>query len=186
MRTGDAPTGIGKIFDADKVQKEVAAQVQITQVFGQQASKAVEDYTQDQRKALQEQLKTAATEPEKAVVQTRLNELRMQEQVINVLIGAVTGMRGPALTKEALSAGAEQMRKIMIEDSKKFADVTDGTTTLGNLTAQSAGVRGDGEKLGGTWVDLDGLGGSANERCKTEKMQMAFLFLTPMGKHNWR
>lgn len=61
-RTGDAETGIGKIFDADKVQKDINAQVQITQMFGEHASKAVEDHVQDQRKALQEQIKKATTE----------------------------------------------------------------------------------------------------------------------------
>lgn len=86
---------------------------------------------------------------------------------MNVLIGAVTGMGGTALTKEALSAAADEMRKIMIEDSKKFAGVTDGTTTLSNLSGESAGVRGDNTKIGGTRVDLDLLCGVANERCKT-------------------
>jgi filamentous hemagglutinin len=43
-RTGDAETGIEKIFDATKVKDEVNAQVQITQEFGKQASKAVGDF----------------------------------------------------------------------------------------------------------------------------------------------
>jgi len=33
VRTGDKPTGIAKIFDADKVQKDIAAKTQITQMF---------------------------------------------------------------------------------------------------------------------------------------------------------
>jgi len=43
-RTGDAETGIQKIFDADKVQKDINAQVLITQTFGREASKAVASY----------------------------------------------------------------------------------------------------------------------------------------------
>ena len=43
-RTGDAQTGIAPIFDAGKVQADINAQVQITQAFGQQASKAVAKY----------------------------------------------------------------------------------------------------------------------------------------------
>jgi filamentous hemagglutinin len=66
-----------------------------------------------------------------------------------------------------LSAAADQMRQIMVEDSKKFAGVTDGTTTLGNLTGPSEGVRGDGQKIGGTRVDLDALCGVDNKRCET-------------------
>ena len=41
VRTGDKEAGIAKIFDADKVQKEVAAQTQITQMFSTLAPKAV-------------------------------------------------------------------------------------------------------------------------------------------------
>ncbi len=166
-RTGDIETGIGKIFDADKVQKDINAQVQITQMFGQQASTAVDNYVQSQRKALQEQLKAATTGPEKTAVQTQLNELRMQEQIMNVLIGAVTGLGGTALAKDVLSAAADQMRQIMAEDSKKFPGVTDGKTTLTNLSGESEGVRGDNMKIGGTRVDLDILCGVTNERCKT-------------------
>jgi filamentous hemagglutinin len=44
VRTGDPQTGIDKIFDAEKVQKEIDAQVKITQTFGQQATKLVRDY----------------------------------------------------------------------------------------------------------------------------------------------
>ena len=45
-RTGDAQTGIQKIFDAGKVQREIAAQVQITAEFGKQASNVVGDFAQ--------------------------------------------------------------------------------------------------------------------------------------------
>ncbi|WP_085960129.1 hemagglutinin repeat-containing protein [Comamonas testosteroni] len=43
VRTGDA-TGIERIFDQNKVQREIDAQVAITAEFGKQASKAVGDY----------------------------------------------------------------------------------------------------------------------------------------------
>ncbi len=48
VRSTDAETGLAKIFDADKVQREINAQVQITQAFGRDASKAVGDYAQTQ------------------------------------------------------------------------------------------------------------------------------------------
>ena len=51
-RTGDAETGINKIFDADRVQKEINAQTQITQLFGQQAPKAAAEFAQNRAKAL--------------------------------------------------------------------------------------------------------------------------------------
>jgi filamentous hemagglutinin len=90
------------------------------------------------------------------------------EQAMNVLIGAVTGLGQSALAKEVLSAAAEEMRRISIEDSQKFAGITDGETTLTNLTdGLSEGVRGDGRKIGGTRVDLDGVCGADNRRCVT-------------------
>lgn len=87
---------------------------------------------------------------------------------MNILIGAVSGFGGAALTKESLSVAAGQMRQLMIEDSQQFAGVTDGTTTLSNISGESEGVRGDGFKIGGTRVDLDLLCGKANERCEVQ------------------
>ena len=43
-RTGDAPAGISKIFDATSGKADVQSQVTITSEFGKQASKAVGDY----------------------------------------------------------------------------------------------------------------------------------------------
>jgi filamentous hemagglutinin len=93
----------------------------------------------------------------------------METQVMNVLIGAVTGLGGTALAKETLSAAAEEMRKITIADSKLFDGITDGETTLSNTSGVSAGGKWDLEpkKTGGTRGDLDGLCGKVNERCKT-------------------
>jgi hypothetical protein len=51
VRSTDAQTGIARIFDADKVQKEINAQVVITQAFGRDASKAVSGYAQSQNRA---------------------------------------------------------------------------------------------------------------------------------------
>ena len=169
VRSTDTEAGLKKIFDAAKVQREIDAQVQITQSFGKEASKAVGDYAQGQRKVLQEQLKIASTETEKQALQTQINDTNLQERVLNVLVGAVTGFGGAALAKESLSAGADQMRQSMIEDSKKFAGVTDGTTLLSNTSRPSAGVRGDDAKVGGTRVDLDLLCGTTNERCAVQK-----------------
>jgi filamentous hemagglutinin len=88
---------------------------------------------------------------------------------MNVLIGAVSGVGAAAITKEGLSQAADQMRQLMIEDSKKFVGATDGVTTLSNDSGKSAGVRGDAFKLGGTRVDLDLLCGTSNDRCKTSE-----------------
>lgn len=169
VRTGDAPSGIDRIFDAEKVAREIEAQVQITQAFGQQAHQAVNAYVQETRNDLNQKLREADHEG-KAVIQDQLDELLLQERVMNVLIGAVTGMGSTALAKEALSAAAHEMRQIMIEDSKKFPGVVDAEgKTLDNISAQSEGVRGDAIKLGGTRVDLDLLCGLDNSRCAIQR-----------------
>ncbi len=54
-RTGDAETGINKIFDADRVQKEINAQTQITQLFGQQAPKAAAEFANNKEIQLRQE-----------------------------------------------------------------------------------------------------------------------------------
>ena len=48
VRTGDAQTGLKPVFDADKVQREINAQVAMTTAFTQQAGKTEGDYAQKQ------------------------------------------------------------------------------------------------------------------------------------------
>jgi filamentous hemagglutinin len=164
----DAAGALAKAWDGKQLQADVNAQIAITQVFSQQATQAVKTYVQDQRQTLQERLQNATTDNEKQEVQAQLNGLHTQERVMNVLIGAVTGVGGAAVTKETLSMAAGEMRQIMIEDSAKFPGVTDGDTILNNLkSGVSDGVREDGRKVGGTRVDLDLLCGSDNKRCET-------------------
>jgi filamentous hemagglutinin len=158
---------IAPIFDAEKVQKEIEAQVQITQAFSQQAYQAVGNYVQGRRLSLQNQLRNAVNPEDKIALQSQLDELRLEEQVMNVLIGAVTGFGGTALTKEALSGAAEEMRRITIVNSSQFKGVTDGLTALNNISGESEGVRGDGIKGGGARVDLDNICGPDNARCVT-------------------
>lgn len=156
---------VNPIFDAEKIAKEINAQVQITEAFGQQAGQAVASYVRAQRTALLTQYKNATTDTEKLEIKAQMDEVTREERVMNILIGAVTGMAGTAVTKEGLSITADYLRQLMIEDSKKFPGVTDGTTTLTNTSGESKGVRGDGEKVGGTRIDLDKLCGTSNERC---------------------
>ena len=170
-RTGDKSTSIAPIFDADKVKKEIEAQVIITQEFGKQAGKAITDYTNGQRKALQEQAKNASTPEDKAKAEQAIKDVNMQERALNILTGALTGMVGSVITKEALSTAAEKMRDLMIEDSKKFAGVVDSTgkPLFSNQSGESAGVNGTGFKQGGTRADLDLLCGAGGARCDISK-----------------
>ena len=88
-----------------------------------------------------------------------------------MLVGAVTGFGAYALTKEGLAAGADKMRSLMIKDSSTFAGVVDSTGKVlsNNQSGLSDGLDGDGVKIGGTRVDLDGLCGLDNSRCEIPK-----------------
>ncbi|WP_332750465.1 hemagglutinin repeat-containing protein, partial [Hydrogenophaga sp.] len=50
MRSTDAETGIARIFEKERVQKEIDAQVKITEMFGREASKAIGDHAAVQMK----------------------------------------------------------------------------------------------------------------------------------------
>jgi filamentous hemagglutinin len=120
---------------------------------------------------LQEQAKNANTPEDKATAEQAIKDVNMQEWGLKILTGALTGMVGSVITKEALSLAAEKMRDFMVEDSKKFAGVVDSTgkPLFSNQSGESAGVSGTGFKLGGTRADLDLLCGSGGERCSFEK-----------------
>ncbi len=167
VRSGDSAGGIADTFDAAKVESDINAQVRITQMFGQLASTALADHMKAQRTQLQQTLENA-TDTEKTALHAQLNDLDVRERVANVLIGAVSGLGASALTKEALSTAARSMRDAMIENSRQFLGVTDGTTTLSNSLGTSEGVRNDQFKVGGTRVDLDLLCGADNSRCKSK------------------
>jgi len=167
---------ISPIFDAEKVAKEIEAQVKITQEFGQQASHAVDNYAEKQMNALRERY-AAETDPEQQKsLQAEVDRLRLETHVLNVLIGGVTGLGGTALTRESLAAASEELRKITIENSRLTPDVIDDSGNgdafiLSNTSGKSVGGKWDLDptKTGGTRIDLDALCGSANERCKTEE-----------------
>lgn len=182
VRSGDASTGLKKMFDAERVAKEINAQVTITQEFSGQAYKAVGDYFSEQRAALKNIMDTSKDDQERRKAEASMDQLRREEQVMNVLIGAVIGMGGTATTKEGLSSAAEKMRTVMIEDSKKFRGITDGTTTITNISGPSAGIRSDEVKLGGTRADLDFLCGKNNERCVVLKNEFGQAVLDANGK----
>lgn len=87
---------------------------------------------------------------------------------MNIIIGAAgTGTVGAvsSITKESLSWAANQMRQVMIEDSKKFPGicVTD-TDCISNISGKSTGVNEDNIKIAGgrivlaDWCERGGTG----------------------------
>ena len=70
------------------------ARVVIGEAFSRQASHIVNNYVATQRGQLQQQIKLAVSDGEKNKLQDQLNQLRREEQVMNILIGAVVGVGG--------------------------------------------------------------------------------------------
>ncbi len=175
VRTGDPSTGLRPIFDAEQVRRSIQAQVTITAAAGVEARKAIESYVSPRKADLQKKLKAASTPDDVLKAKEELKRLEREERVMNILVGAVTMQGGAAVAREALGEASKKMRELMIEDSLKFKGVTDGVTSLTNDSGVSAGVDGDGFKLGGARVSLELVCGEANQRCERSKETGEFI-----------
>ena len=106
VRTGDANTGLTRIFDAEKVQREINAQVAITGAFGQQASKAIGDYAATQTKLAEtktlqaknetDPVKKAALEQEAQVINDNWGAEGRIRILAHTVVGGLTGGLGGA------------------------------------------------------------------------------------------
>ena len=95
VRSTDAQTGLKKIFDAAKVQKEIDAQVQITQSFGKEATKAVGTFAAEKLKAAQASGDQAEIDKWKEGGPSRV--------ALHILVGGLGGGVGGALGAGASS-----------------------------------------------------------------------------------
>jgi filamentous hemagglutinin len=144
---------IAPIFDAEKVAKEIQAQVQITQAFSQEAPRALNSFAQSQMKsyldanktlddakaqlelttdpAEQEQLQTAIIQAEQTIIETQADYEKWKEGgdyrvASNIIIAAISGGTSGAVgavTQESLSWAADVMRQAMIKDSEQFPGI---------------------------------------------------------------
>jgi Hemagglutinin repeat len=143
-RTGDKSTSIAPIFDKDKTQKEVAAQVAITSEFGKQASKAVGDYAQ-------KQYDKALAEKDQAGIDA-WKEGGSSRVTLHAVVGGLTGGAAGAVGSGAASAAApalddlqgqlqQGLQKAGLGDdaSKLIASLASGATAAGIGAAASGG-----------------------------------------------
>ena len=175
VRSGDSSGGIAKNWDGKKLERVVQANAEIMTAFSQQAGHAVSAYVQNKREELLEQKRNADSTATQEEIQGQINALNTQERVMKTVIGALTGQLDTAVAHAVLQEAADQMRQYSIESSSRFAGVIVGEDEQGsplilsNISGDSAGVRGDGIKLGGVRVDLDLICGKTNQRCATLK-----------------
>ena len=169
-RTGDAESGVKNGFDKDKVTQDVQAQVQITQQFGSQASKAVGDYAQTQmNKALSLQAQAAQTSDPAQRDALLQQATDMQNQwgdngslrlalhtVIGGLIGGVGGAAGAAAGTLSAPAVADALQNAGIE-----GPLAQALTALASTAAGAAVGGPDGACRAGGHVLIGGLSGGA-------------------------
>lgn len=169
IRTGDSADGLSKNWDPEKLRSKVAAEAEIISAFTHQAGQTIRSYADEKRKALRKQIEAVSTDEEVEALQKQINTLNMQERLMTVAVGVLTGSGGLSAVRAGLSQAADEMRQHTIADSKKFPGITDGETTLDNRSGKSAGIRGDGFNTAGVRTDLDGICGPINERCKVQE-----------------
>ncbi|WP_353154710.1 hemagglutinin repeat-containing protein [Herminiimonas fonticola] len=171
VRSDDPETGIAKIFNQEKVQKEIDAQRQISLAFSQQAPKAAKDYATAQldeakrKLALADDQNNGMTDEQRVMLRADAAELKNNWKengnyriATNIIIAALGGGEAgavSAVTKESLSWAADQMRQKMIEGSKKFPGLCDTQgNCISNQSGHSIGANGDNFKLAGGRIVL--------------------------------
>jgi hypothetical protein len=118
-RTGDAEQGIKPIFDKEAIQKDIAAQVQITTLFGQQAAKSIGDYAgnkEKEAKANKDKAKNSPdgkyegkTEAEWAQVEANWKEGGNARAGLHAVSGLLSGGVAGMLGAFAISKSADEM-----------------------------------------------------------------------------
>jgi len=157
-RTGDAETGIGKIFDQQKVQKEIDAQVKITQMFGQQAPKAAADFAKAQATELRNQGNF-----EEAV---KWDEGGAYRIALHTVIGGLAGDVQGALGAGAAAAAAPLLNELQrnIAQSLKDAGASDTLAKAAGQLISGVTATGIGAAVGGGTGAAMGLNVDANNR----------------------
>ncbi|MES2415605.1 MAG: hemagglutinin repeat-containing protein [Pseudomonadota bacterium] len=154
VRTGDAQTGLTPIFDAQKVQREIGAQMAITAAFGQQASRAIGDYGAEQMLNRNKKLTEAkdATGERRAQLEQEAKELNDNwgeygtlRLLAHTLIGGLTGGLGGATGAAAGTLAAPTVAQALAD-----AGITGGlASTLTALASTAAGAIAGGGLTGG-------------------------------------
>jgi filamentous hemagglutinin len=158
-RTGDKSTSINPIFDKDKTQKEVAAQVAITSEFGKQASKAVGDYAGNQLKDLSRKANAETDPGKKAALQAeaaKWEEGGAYRVAMHTAVGGLTGGLAGAVGAGAASAAAPTIDQLQgqLKTAIKNAGLGDSAANVisslaGGTTAAAIGAAASGGSVAG-------------------------------------
>lgn len=143
VRSTDAETGLKPIFDADKVQREINAQVAITQAFSKEAPKAVASFAAGQAAELRKQ----GNEEEAK----KWDENGTYRIALHTATGALGGGLSGAAGAAASASTANLMNELQdsIQQSLQAAGLNEGAAKVlaqGVATLTAAGV---GSVIGG-------------------------------------
>ena len=159
-RTGDAESGIKQIFDKEKVQQDLTAQVAITQTFGKEAAKQIGDFADKQLiKAadLRAQAHVASDEKEQQKLIAQAESLEGQwgpDGTLRVAAHAVVGGLTGNLDG-AIGAAAGTLTAPRVKDALERAGLDD--KLVGSLTALTSTA------IGGVSGSFAGAGAAFNE-----------------------
>jgi filamentous hemagglutinin len=165
-RTGDQEAGLKPIFDAGTVQREIDAQVQITQLFGQQASKAIGDYASKQMKQAgelrQEAAGTAdlsrrsALEQQAQALETQWGEQGISRVLAHAVVGGFTGgvdgAAGAAVGTLTAPLVAQQLAKAGIDGALAQAITAVASATAGGAVGGVAGAGAATNEVGNNFL----------------------------------
>ncbi len=171
VRTGNKPTGIAKIFDAARVEKEINAQVFITQTFSREAPRAIASYADSQVRDLQQQAGTESDPARQAALQDdirRWKEGGAYRVALHAASGGMAGNVGGAVGAGTVAAAAPLLDdwQTSLTDKLQAAGASESVakaaaTVIMQTTATGIGAVASG---GSTQGAAAGLSTDANNR----------------------
>ena len=129
VRSTDAQTGLARQFDADKVQRQISAQNQITQAFSQEAPKAVATYANEKLKAAQAKGDQAGVDQWKEGGTARVG----LHALVGGLGGGAGGALGAATSQTLVPLLGDEIAKLDIPVELKQALVAAAGAAIGAL-----------------------------------------------------
>ncbi len=169
LRTGDKETGIAKIFDAERVQRDVTAQTQITQTFTTLAPKQVAAYAEGKVQALKEQLGQEIDPQRRAELQAEQQRWEeggtyrvLMHTATGGLVGGVSGAAGAGAT--AIAAPALNEAQLNLEGALMKAGMSPAVAKGVAANVSGLAAAGLGTAVGGAAGAGVGLAVDANNR----------------------
>jgi filamentous hemagglutinin len=143
VRSTDAETGLARIFDADKVQREINAQMHITQAFTKEAPKAVASFADSQAKELRNQKNEDEAK--------KWDEGGVYRIALHTVVGALGGGFDGAVGAAASASSANLMNAFQdgIQQGLVDAGLSDGAAKVLAQTVATLTAAGVGAALGG-------------------------------------